>query len=145
MSLTRQFSKTLAVASNYDIPDVGLETIKSSLNYCVPTAYDCLEFAEFKAIANPATWPTFDLYGITITAQVPAEEDLVFKLYQREATDLSATATVVLSAGENFTQLVLDPVAQGLSKDNTYFMRCYSTDPEAVAQGLDLTYIVARF
>jgi hypothetical protein len=145
MSTTRQFSKTLAIASNFDIPNPGVDTIKASLNYSIPTVYDCVEFAEFKPIPLPASWATFDLYGITVTAQVAAAADMVFKLYQRPDISLASTATVTLSAGDNFAQLIINPPVIGLSKNNTYYTRCYCTDSEAVAEGVELAYIVAKF
>lgn len=145
MSTSRQFSKTLAIASNYDIPDAGVDTVKASLNYSIPTAYDCVEFAEFKAIAVPEDWMTFDLYGITVTAQVAAAEDLVFTLHQRPDTSLASTAQLTLPAGSNFAQLVINPPAIGLAKANTYFIKCTCADPDAVAQGVELAYTVAKF
>jgi hypothetical protein len=145
MSTSRQFSKTLAIASNYDIPDAGVDTVKASLNYSIPSAYDCIEFAEFKAIAVPEDWLTFDLYGLTVTAQVAASADLVFTMYQRPNVSLAATAQLTLTAGDNFAQLVKNPPVIGLAKANTYFIRCTCADPDAFAEGVELAYTVAKF
>lgn len=145
MSTTRQFSKTLAIASNYDIPDAGVDTIKSNIIYSIPTAYDCVEFAEFKAIPVPDDWLTFDLYGLTVTAQVAASADLVFTLYQRPDTSLAATAQLTLPAGQNFAQLVKNPAVLGIAKANKYFIRCTCSDPDAFAEGVELAYTVAKF
>ena len=145
MSSTRQFSKVLAIASNYDIPDAGIETVKSNFTFNAPTVSDGLEFAEFEPFVSTANpdWVTFDLYAISVTAQVAPLGDIVFDLFQRPDVDLSATATLTLGSGTNFRQSVAEPPAEGLAKTVRYFIKC-SCDEGIFAEGVQFTYVVGR-
>ena len=144
MSLTRKYSKVLAIASNYDIPDVGIETIKSSFSFNAPTVDDGLEFAELQPFVTNPDWTVFDIHALSVTAQVASTTgSITFDLYQRPDTDLSSYASVTLPISQNFAQYETISSAEGMSKSNRYFIKC-SCNSGVFAEGVQLTYTLRR-
>ena len=145
MSETRQFSKTLAVASNYDIPNLSETPVRSLASYTAPTLYNDFEFAHFSAIYNHG-YSTYSLYGMTLFVQTPSDEDIVLKLY--DGSSQVNTIEFTLSAGSSYAQLgdqSTTPAVSGLGVNNTYHIKCVqATTPGTLAQGGELTYFLNR-
>ena len=87
MSVTRQFSKALAVALNYDIPNLSsgdLSAIRSIATYTASTVYDDFDFAHISPTRNGG-YSTYSIYGISVHVQNPSDKDIIFKLYNNDA------------------------------------------------------------
>jgi len=141
MSTYRQFSKTMAVALNYDIPSFSDLPIRNIVNYSSPTVYDSYEFAYFSPIDNQGL-NTFSIYGMGVRVQSPSNTDIILKLYQgaTHVNDISFT----LSAGASSATIndgVALPLVTGLDYNQTYHIKCtQTTSPSTVAQGVEFSY-----
>ena len=141
MSTSRQFSKTMAVALNYDIPSFSDLPIRNIVTYSAPTVYIDYEFAYFSPINNQGL-SSFSIYGMKVYVQEPSDTDLIFKLYQgaSQVNDISFT----LSAGASSASIndgVELPLVTGLDYAKTYHIKCtQAVNPVNIAQGIEFSY-----
>ena len=148
MTTERKFSKLLAVASNYDIPQPGIDSIKTAMTYSAPTLYDGLEFAEFgPPEGTDPEYSSFLVYGLTLSVQVASDQDLSIEIYQSNTNSLISELSFTLPANELFVKLSLGTTPkEGLSHSNSYYAKVVQdgTTPTVLAEGADLSYILSR-
>ena len=148
MSVSRQFSKALAVALNYDIPNLSsgdMSAIRSLAPYSATTIYDDFDFAHISPTRNGG-YNTYSLYGISVYGQDASDEDITFKLYNNGAQVNGIEFT--LTAGSNSAKLndgTNTPIVSGLDPATIYYIKCSQpSTPTNKAQGVELTYYLHR-
>lgn len=148
MSVSRQFSKALAVALNYDIPNLSsgdLSAIRSLAPYTATTVYDDFDFAHISPTRNGG-YNTYSIYGISVHTQDVSDEDIIFKLYNNGAQVNNIQFT--LTAGSSSAKLndgLTTPVISGLDPATVYYIKCsQASAPTNKAQGVELTYFLHK-
>lgn len=144
----RQFSKSLAIALNYDIPNLSsgdLSAIRSVANYTAPTVYNDLEFAHISPTRNGG-FNSYNIYGITVHVQNTSNTDIVFKLYSlgSQVNDVQFTLpanTTSVKYNDNLTT----PIVSGVDPAQACYIKCVqSSAPNVKAEGVELTYFLHR-
>lgn len=148
MSSSRQFSKSLAVALNYDIPNLSsgdLSALRSTAVFSASTVYDDFDFAYLTSTANGG-YSTYSIYGIIVNVQNTSDQDIVFKLYNNGSQVNSKEFTLPANtASVKYNDGVTQPILSGLDPATTYYIHCsQATTPTVKAQGVELTYILHR-
>jgi hypothetical protein len=147
MSTERKFSKLMAIATNYDIPQPGIDSVKTVFSYNTPTLYDGLEFGEFGPL--PGTDPEyteFMVYGITLAVQVTSDQPIDVDIYQSNTNTLINDLSLTLPANQNFVKLSLGLTPkEGLSHNQSFYAKVtQAVEPDDLAEGAEISYVLAR-
>ena len=143
MSTSRTFTKGLAVASNYDLPDVT-SSVKTVYNFSAPTLFDTLKFGYLKLLEN-AGYSVFNLHGISLSLQVPSDVDLTITMHQADNNALIADTSFTLTAGQSKGSKNFQTTPQvGLDHSKSFYaLVTQSSTPIELAQGAVITYILS--
>lgn len=143
MSTSRTFTKGLAIASNYEIPDVS-SSVKTVYSFSAPTLFDTFKFGYLKLLEN-AGYAVFNLHGISLSLQVPTDTDLTITMHQEDNDSLISNTSFTLLAGQNkgSKNFQATPLA-GLDHTKSFYaLVTQSSPPVELAQGAVITYILS--
>ena len=142
MSTSRTFSKGLAIASNYDIPDVD-SSVKTVYNFSAPTLFDGLEFGNLKLIEG-AGYSLFNLHGISLSVEVPSTADITLSMHQADSGALITDTTFILPSGaQNASKTFLTTPVAGLAHNKSFYIRVAQASTSVLAEGAVISYILS--
>jgi len=144
MSTSRTFSKGLAVATNYDIPNVET-SVKTAYNFSTPTLFNELKFGNLKLLEG-AGYTVFNLHGLSLTVQVPSSHDLTISMHQSDSDALISDTTFTLAAGSTIASksFLTTPYA-GLSHNKSFYVKVtQSASNPTLAEGAVISYILSN-
>jgi len=150
MSETRRYSRALAVALNYNIPNLsgeGITALRAISTFTAPTVYNGFTFANLSPTRNGG-FSTFSIYGISVYVRDASDEDILFKLYSEYNDEQVDSIQFTLPANQTsvkYNDGVTEPIISGLDPAQTYYIHCEQpTPPVNKAQGIELSYYLHR-